>query len=56
MQKMRLVLLILGAGVVALGFTQCDGTTSSGSLSISTCDGGPEAGCPVTSRPPGGGW
>jgi hypothetical protein len=56
MKKLRLVCVILGGFLLALGFTQCDMGTTGGSLSITACDGGPEAGCPVRTTPTPSGW
>ena len=56
MKKVQFLCVILGATLLALGFTQCGGDTSS-TLPLTTCDGGADAGCPpVTSNPPPSGW
>lgn len=55
MKKMQFLWVILGGMLLALGFTQCGGDAT-GTLGLTTCDGGPEAGCPVAPDPTPGGW
>jgi hypothetical protein len=56
MKKTSLLLAILGCALLAIGLAHCDIGASTGNLQT-TCDGGPEAGCPTTPDPgPSGGW
>ena len=60
MKKRSLLWVILGCGLLVVGFAECDmGASTTSALDSVPCDAGSDALCPVVrppAPPPSGGW